>query len=119
MASVQITAFYTEDGESSIVFVAPVQSNQKLNSDSDAFGFGYIENRDKGVLTRYPFILEEFDEQLALLDWGSDSGKNKTTVDIIDRPLTVGTLITYNETDEQGDHYGPYAYRIASVAFFE
>ena len=75
MASVKITAFYTEDGESSIVFVAPVQSNQQLNSDSDSFGFGYIENRDEGTLTRYPFILEEFDEQLALLDWGSDSGK--------------------------------------------
>lgn len=119
MASVKIEAIYTEDGESSIVFVAPVLNNLKLNSDSDSFGFGYIENRDKGELTRYPFILEEFDETLALLDWGSDSGKNKTTVDILDRPLTAGTLITYNETDEEGNHYGPYAYRIASVVFFE
>jgi len=119
MASVKIEAVYTEDGESSIVFVAPVQNNQKLNSDSDAFGFGYIENREKGEVTRYPFILEEFDEKLALLDWGSDSEKNKTTVDIIDRPLSTGTIITYNEIDEEGNHHGPYTYRIVGVTFFE
>lgn len=71
MPSLKIKASYVDDDSSTIVLVAPVTINQQLKTDCDAFGFGYVENHEVSGLERYPFVLEEYDEKLALLDWGS------------------------------------------------
>ncbi|SAI36922.1 Uncharacterised protein [Enterobacter hormaechei] len=56
--------------------------------------------------------------QLALLDWGSTIQKNTATIDILDIPLNVDGVITYNETDEDGMQRGPYVYRISTIETF-
>ncbi len=119
MASIKVIALSVDDEKSKIVFVSPAGTNQRLNYDSDAFGFGYTENYESTGIERYPFVMEEHDEGVALLDWGSTLDKNIATIDVLGRPINVGGIITYNEIDEDGVHYGPYDYRISSIVFFE
>lgn len=119
MASIKVIALSVDDEKSKIVFVSPTDTNHRLNYDSDAFGFGYTENHESTGIERYPFVLEEHDEGVALLDLGSTFAKIIAKIDVLDRPINVGGIITYNEIDEHGVHYGPYAYRISSVVFFE
>lgn len=71
MASIKVTALWIGDGKSSISFVSPVLNDKKLNYDSAAFGFGFVENFETWGVERYPFVMEEFGDGLALLDWGS------------------------------------------------
>jgi len=118
MASIRVTALWVEDGKSSISFVSPVSDNKKLNYDNDAFGFGFVENHEKWGIERYPFVMEEFGDGLVLLDWGSTIQKNTATIDVLERPLNIDGIITYNETDEHGVQHGPYSYRISSIEPF-
>lgn len=118
MASIKVIAHYIDDGKSSISFVSPVLDNKSLSYDNDAFGYGVVENHETGGLERYPFVMEEFGDGLALLDWGVTIEKNTATIDVLDRPLNVGGLITYNEVDEDGTRHGPYRYRITAIEPF-
>lgn len=118
MASIKVTALWVGDGKSSISFVSPVLNDKKLNYDSAAFGFGFVENFETWGVERYPFVMEEFGDGLALLDWGSTIQKNTATIDILDIPLNVDGVITYNETDEGGMQRGPYVYRISTIETF-
>ena len=118
MASIKVTALWVEDGKSNISSVSPVLDDKKLNYDSDAFGYGCVENYEQSGIERYPFVMEDFGDGLALLDWGSTIEKNTATLDVLDRPLSVGGIITYNETDEDGVQHGPYSYRISSIEPF-
>lgn len=118
MTSVKIKADYIGDEGSYIVFVASVDESQVFDTAHESFGFGYVENRETTGIERYPFILEEHDENLALMDWGTYEARNIATVDILNRSLKVGELITYNEIDEDKQRVGPYVYRIVSIEAF-
>lgn len=118
MASIKVTAHWAEDEKSNITFVSPVTDVHKLSYDSDAFGYGVVENYETGGIERYPFVMEDYGNGLALLDWGSTIERNTATIDVLDRPLNVGGTITYNEVDENGTRHGPYAYRITSIEPF-
>lgn len=118
MASVKVTALWVGDEKSSISFVSPVLNDNKLNYDNASFGFGVVENYETWGVQRYPFVMEEFGKGLALLDWGSTIQKNIATIDVLDVPLNVDGIITYNEIDENGSQRGPYVYRISTVESF-
>ena len=97
----KIIAKYEEDENQSIVIVGKFKENNFLDSDSEYYG--YVRDYSDIGYRRYPFVMEEYDDKNAILDWGGFDD-TKTTLNIFRRRIAVGEKLIRTEQNEPSNY---------------
>ena len=96
MGVYKIIANYGEDERQHIVIIGRLDDNNFLDPDSEYYGYVNDWYNEESSYRRYPFIMEEYDDNNAILDWGGFDD-TKTILDVFQRRIAVNEKLTRTE----------------------
>ena len=85
MKPVRIVAQWAEDERQTLVIVALQADDMSIATTVEAFGYVKDYDDEDRMYVRYPFVLEEYSETEALMDWGALD--TRTLIDLYGRRI--------------------------------
>jgi hypothetical protein len=95
MPAIKMTATYDEDARQNIVLVGML--DEKSHLDENLEYFGCVTNWDGNIYARYPFTMEQLDNEQGVLEWGAWDQVTKTVIDIFQRRIVPNEKILSND----------------------
>ncbi|CAN7635873.1 hypothetical protein LJR232_004677 [Aquipseudomonas alcaligenes] len=111
MKPVRIVAQWAEDERQTLVIVALQADDMSIATTVEAFGYVKDYDDEDRMYVRYPFVLEEYSDTEALMDWGA-LDDTRTLIDLYGRRIVPGEALIRNERGER------YDYQVVSVEPF-